>query len=86
MWNGASGGEINDINKGQNDNIFACMREKDGERVVVVLNLSSEPQVITLDNDLLAGEYTDVFSRESVYPGIGYTFDLTPWKFVVLAT
>jgi len=86
LWNGPFGGTIIDINKGENDNIFACMREKNGERVVVVLNLSSEPQLLTMDNDLLAGEYTDVFSRESVYPGIGYTFDLTPWKFVVLAT
>ncbi len=86
LWNGLYGGKIMDINRGQNDHIFACTRTKDNDKVIVVLNLSSENQLLTLENDHLAGKYTDLFSGEFIYPGIGYTFDLKPWKYIVLET
>jgi len=86
LWSGPFGGTMIDINKGQNDNVFACTREKDGDRVIIVLNLCNKNQLLTLNNDHLAGKYTDVFTREDIYPGKGFTFDLHPWEYIVLAT
>lgn len=84
LWNGLYEGTIIDINKGQNKNIFACTRERDGNRVISVLNLSNKNQQLVLKNDLLAGKYTDAFTNEDVYPGKGFTFDLKPWEYVIL--
>jgi len=86
LWNGSYGGTLVDINKQQNENLFAVSRENGGNRVIALINMSNDNQQLTLKNDLLAGAYTDVFSKENVFPGIGYTFDLKPWGFIVLAT
>ena len=86
LWNGSYGGNIIDINKGLNDHVFACVRENEGDRVIVLLNMTNADQYFTFENDFLSGEYIDVFSKEKVYPGPGYTFEMKPWEYLVLVT
>jgi glycosidase len=85
LWNGTWGGELVDINKGQNDKLFAVKREKDHHRLIAVINLSHEKQQLVMNHDMFAGRYLDVFSGEEVYPSIGYTFELEPWAYVLLS-
>lgn len=86
LWNGIYGGKLIDINKGQNENIIACTREKEGQLILAVINLSNSIQQFTLKNDHLAGKYTDVFTAEAVYPGKGFTFELEAWNYTLLET
>ena len=86
LWNGSYGGTLVDINKQQNENLFAISREDGEKRIIALINMSGDDQQFTLKNDRLSGEYNDVFLGEKVFPGIGYTFDLKPWGFIVLAT
>jgi glycosidase len=84
LWNGRYGGDMVDINKGQNDRLFAVMREKNGHRLIAVINMSDHQQQLVMEHDLFAGQYFDVFTEEEVYPSVGYTFDIEPWSFVLL--
>ncbi len=84
LWCGPYGGDMVDINQGQNDNIFAVKREQEENMVIGVLNLSNQKQQLTMDHDRLAGKYQDVFTGEWFYPGMGFTFELDPWSYVLL--
>jgi 1,4-alpha-glucan branching enzyme len=85
LWNGTAGGSMIEITKGQNPNVFAFSREKEGDKVLVILNLSAEPQSFTIDRDIFAGTYSDVFTGEEVVVSNHQEFELTPWKYIVLA-
>ena len=85
LWSGRYGGDLVDINQGQNDSVVAFTREMDGDRIITVLNLSNQQQHFVMQNDNLAGAYRDVFSNEEIYPSIGFTFELQAWDFIILS-
>lgn len=84
LWNGTAGGSMMEITKGQNPNVFAFSREKDGDKVLVILNLSAESQKFTIDREMFAGTYNDVFLGEEIVVTKDQEFELLPWKYVVL--
>lgn len=84
LWNGTAGGKMMEISKGQNPNVFAFSREKDGDKVLVLLNLSAEKQAFTIDRELFTGTYSDVFLGEEVVVAKNQEFELLPWKYIVL--
>ena len=86
LWNGTHGGPLVKIPTGKDTEVYAFTREKMGDRVVVMINLSPEQQVITLGGQGYNGTYRDIFSlREaSVEPGMQMT--LEPWNYVVLSS
>jgi glycosidase len=57
LWNGVKGGKLVRIPSDQNEKIFAFTREADGNKVVVMLNLSKEAVKATLDLGANAGNY-----------------------------
>ncbi len=86
LWNGTYGGEIIEITKGQNENVFAFERRKDDNRVMVILNFSTEDQLFTIDREMFAGEFTNVFNGDKVTIANGHQFNLKPWEYIVLTT
>jgi glycosidase len=85
LWNGDSGGPATWLHTSNDREVFAFMREKDGDRVCVALNLSGEPQTVTLEGNAYAGDYRDAFSGEAVtLPGEA-ELELPPWGFTVFA-
>jgi 1,4-alpha-glucan branching enzyme len=85
LWCADYGGDMVDINKGQNEQLFAVKREKGDNIVLAVLNLSNADQQLKMTHDRLAGSYTDIFTNEQYFPSVGFTFDLKPWEYLVLA-
>ena len=85
LWNGEYGGELVKIPTGNDEMIYAFTREKDGDKVVVMINLSGEPQTAKPTGEAFIGEYTDVFSDEAVTLEAGMTRDFGPWEYVVLS-
>lgn len=63
--------------------IFAYQREKDGHKVVVVLNLSKQPQKFTIKDEAVNGNPLNVFSRVKENISSGKEFNLQPWGFTV---
>jgi glycosidase len=67
---------------GSNDaTIFAYQREKEGHKVVVILNLSKKPQKFTIKD--IAGEPLNVFMGVKEKLDASHQFSIEPWGYIV---
>lgn len=66
LWNGERGGEMNFIDTPANSNLLAFYREKEDNRIVVILNLSDSESRIKITSENLLGGYTNLFNSEKV--------------------
>jgi len=85
LWNGKHGGLIQGISTEKDKEVFAFMRQKDDDKVVVVLNLSTEIQRIHLEGDHYTGDYTDVFSNQVIALTQDMPMTLQPWEYLVFS-
>lgn len=79
LWNGNYGGPIKRIMK--DDNVFAFIREKDGNRITVIINLSKQKQTVVSDTDING---TDIFTGKKVSFVKGAECSLGPWEYLVI--
>ena len=86
LWNGEYGGELVKIPTGKDEAVYAFQREKNGDQVVVIINLSNEAQSITLEGDGYAGTFNDVFSGASTELTAGMSMTLEPWAYQVYSS
>ncbi len=63
--------------------IFAYQREKDGHKVVVILNLSKQPQKFSIKDASIAGEPTNIFMGVKEKVNAEYQFSIEQWGFIV---
>jgi glycosidase len=87
LWNGAAGGRMERVNTSNNNNVFAFIREKDGNRVLVVLNLSPEAQNVSFGNtERIQGTYNILFNlsdSDQITFGNDTNLQLAPWGYEV---
>lgn len=83
LWNGEHGGALVKIPTGNDDNIYAFTREKNGDRIVVIINLSADEVDAKLGGEGYAGAYTEVFGEGDMTLEAGKTFTLSPWQYLV---
>lgn len=81
LWNGEYGGVLAKINTGNDENIYAFTREKDGDKVVVIINLSSKVQKGKVSS--IQGTFTEVFSDSKKEFGVEESIELQPWQYFV---
>ncbi len=84
LWNGEYGGKLVKIPTGQDEDVYAFIREKEGDRVVVIINLSGKEQNITLQGEHFEGTYTELFSKEEMTLTNGLKQKLGAWEYFVL--
>lgn len=84
LWNGVEGGSMSDISAPGYDNVFAFLREKENNKVVVVINLSDEDGVFLANSMAAFGTYTNVFTKESLKITEYTQLNLKPWSYLVL--
>ena len=84
LWNGEAGGALVKIPTGNDENIYAFTREKNGDKVVVIINLSAEEQALKLTGDNFEGTYSDLFSGEETILTKGWATKMAPWTYHVL--
>ena len=65
------------------DKIYAFTRQNGANRVLVVVNLSEQPQTVTLKNASVAGQYTDAFDNSKASLSVSPTLKLAGWKYRV---
>ena len=84
LWNGNAGGKAVKIPTDRDDKVYVFHRQRDTDRVIVVLNLSPQPQTVQLGGEDYEGIYTEVFTRQptTLKPDISLT--LKPWEYRVL--
>lgn len=85
LWNGKWGGARVLIPHDKEEDVYAFYREKDGDRVVVVLNFSNQAQDLTLNTEGLAGEYSNVFANSTVTVGSEMNMSMAPWDYLLLS-
>lgn len=83
LWNGDFGGIYRKILTDSTTSILAYSREKDGNTVVVILNLSKKPIKTTVDFKELSGEFTNAFSAEKVNLSSKMEFNLKAWDYLI---
>ena len=78
---GSSGGSYKRINTTRNDKILAFEREKLGDKIVVLANLSKDYVQFTMPYDGDFHRYQD-FKRKIL--SSSYQYDMKPWEFWIL--
>jgi glycosidase len=83
---GRQGAPLRKIATNKDESVYAFSREKDGDKVLVLLNLSDRPQTVTLRPDSrLFGGYFSVFSSSTMQVTQDMQLNLKPWEYLVLA-
>ncbi len=84
LWNGQYGGKLNKVSTDHDQQIYAFYRQRDSDRVVVIINLSNQPLDFQLNGTGFEGIYTDVFMHEPVTLQPDMAMSLKPWEYRVL--
>jgi alpha-amylase len=86
LWNGTAGGPVVKIQTSRNAQVYAFYRQRDNDRVTVLLNLSGQPQTVRLEGDGFVGSYRDIFApgQGSVELKADMPVTLHPWEYRVL--
>jgi len=81
LWNGDRGGPLQRILSSDNSSVYAFIREKDGDRVFVVLNLSDQERDVALKGTSISGMYRNVFSGDTAVFNGGDSLTLEAWGY-----
>lgn len=82
LWNGEYGGELKRIKTSDDESVFAFIREKEGNQIFVITNLTDKPVSVTLFGKDYSGTYIDVFSGEEKIFGNNAELEIKPWGFL----
>ncbi len=83
LWNGAFGAPLQRVNTNFDDNIYSFIREKDGNKVFVILNLSGEDLSLKYNDKRIVGEYTELFTGDKANINSDLTMDIPAWGYKV---
>ena len=83
LWNGEAGGPMVKIKTNKDKAIFAFYREKDDNRVIVLLNLSKRSIALKSLPGNLNDEYTDYFTRLKTVLPLTDSLRFEPWGYKV---
>ncbi|MBE0663137.1 MAG: alpha-amylase [Bacteroidales bacterium] len=83
LWNGIHGGSYTRINTGDDEKLFAFMRQKGKSEVFVILNFSDEVVETILKGDLYVREYKTAFIYESMRFEPNTSITIAPWEYRV---
>jgi alpha-amylase len=83
LWNGDFGGPMSDIKTNKKNKIIAFYREKDGNRVVVFLNLTKKSVTFKPDINAVEGDYKDYFTGQKTGLTKNFRVTIDPWGYKV---
>ncbi len=84
LWNGGYGGEMVRIFNDKQEQVLSFAREKNGFKVIPIINYSSKPVTVKLNSKYQKGNYTELFSNSKIELKGDDVFVLNPWKYLVL--
>lgn len=84
LWNGQFGGQMEFIKNTNEENVLTFMREKDGQKVLAIFNLSSKPQNVDMKDERIKGSYVNLFTKQPSEIFEEMNFNLNPWEYIVL--
>ncbi len=87
LHNGLAGGMAQRIETNHATEVYAFVREKDGEKVIGIFNLSAQPLSVVLKGDKsIGGSYKDVMNKDNkIVISETQNLDLQPWQYLILS-
>ena len=82
LWNGLAGGDMKLINTSANDKVFAFTREKDTDKLLIIMNLSASPVVFDFKFDVQE-EFEGCLGEDKLVVGEKASIELQAWEFKV---
>ena len=87
LWSNEKGADMVRLTA-DNEKVFACVRTKSCPKhgdntVIAIMNMSAEPQTVTLDLTNLEGKYNCLCGKTMTIE-TNQTIELTPWKYIIL--
>ena len=83
IWNGSYGAAPKVISGMGDQRVIAYERVKDGNAVVVLINMSDKARKVNLESVSQAGFYEELFTGSEMELNAGYTEELGPWNYRV---
>jgi alpha-amylase len=71
------------VSVGDDKALYAYVREKGGDKIFVILNLSNKEQTITIKDQQLTGEPINIFMGNKEPLNMNHTFNIEPWGYIV---
>jgi 1,4-alpha-glucan branching enzyme len=85
LWNGSHGGKLEKLATNHDDAAFAFTREKDGDKIITICNLSATDLDVNINDARLKGDYTEIFTNQKRTLKDKEQFTLKAWSYVVLS-
>jgi len=86
LWNAPWGASMIPVVNSAPDKVLSFVRQKDGDKIFALFNLSGEAQEFGFTDGPVAGRYRDFASGHSVTVSAGTRMTLAPWSYRVLAS
>jgi glycosidase len=83
LWNGSEGGDMQFVSTNLDHKVYAFTREKEGDKVLVLTNLSDEVANVEFTSGDYAGTYTELFSGSETKIDDRFSLELQPWQYKV---
>ena len=83
LWNGEEGGKLQRISTNRDTSVFAFVREKTHQKVLVICNLTAKALDVKFNSGLLTGKYQEVFSQKKKSFASNEKIALKPWDYLV---
>ena len=71
------------VSVGDDKALYAYVREKGAGKVLVILNLSNKEQVVTIKDQSLVGQPTNLFPGSKEPFTLNHSFNIEPWGYIV---
>jgi alpha-amylase len=71
------------VNVGNEDALYAFIREKAGKKVAVIINLSANQQQIKIEDEALTGNPMNLFMGTKEELKKGHSFNIEPWGYII---
>lgn len=85
LWNGKFGGEMIRLMNDRLDEVLSFSREKNGDKVLGVINFSGATVSVNVDTSIDAGIYQNLLTGEDYTISEKLALDLVPWEYLVLS-
>ena len=86
LENGQWGAVMHKVENSAPEQLFAWVRQEDGNKVLGLFNMSGKPLGATFSDGLPEGEYTDFATGEPVTIGEGHEVTLPAWGYRLLSS
>lgn len=84
LWNGKWGGEMDRIKNDRMSQVISFVREKNGNKVITIVNLSDKEVTATFQTQYDKGNYTELFTNTAVSLEGNDEMTLPAWGYKVL--